>query len=109
MPKSTLAEVFGQGATQTATSWTIQKADFPTLEASATNSGSALLAAILIENNGKLTKAAFDADVEKSIYIEDGFSNFIPRGETSIQYRVDQIVTNLAQVDSGSTLDPDNY
>ncbi|MBD2570441.1 hypothetical protein H6G59_21590 [Anabaena lutea FACHB-196] len=109
MPKSTLTEVFGENATQTATSVTIQKADFATLTASASNSGSSLLSALLIKNKATLTQAAFDADVDKSIYLSEGFTSFIPRGTDNTQYRVDQIVVNLAKIDEDVTLDPDNY
>jgi hypothetical protein len=109
MPKSTLTEVFGAGATQTATSVTFQKADFLNLDASASNDGSTLFSALLIKNKTTLTQAAFDADVDKSIYMDDGFSSFTTRGETNIAYRVDQITVNLAKVDSGATLDPDDY
>ncbi|MBD2385069.1 hypothetical protein H6G32_06540 [Cylindrospermum sp. FACHB-282] len=109
MTKSTLAEIFGANATQTSTSITIQKADLTTLTASATNSGSAILSAILINNQAVLTKPNFDADIDKSIYIEPGYSSFISRGTTSTSYRVDQIVVNLAKVDSGADLDADDY
>ncbi|MBD2571061.1 hypothetical protein [Anabaena lutea] len=110
MPKSTLTEVFGAGATQTATSWTIQKADFPTLEAAISNSGSSLLAALLLRLKTVLTQAAYDADIEKSIYLQSSdFPSILPRGEQNTPYRIDQITINLSKPDTVTELDPDNY
>lgn len=109
MAEPTLQEVFGAGALQTATTLTILKSDLTGLTASATNRADALFAAILFKGQMSMTKALFDADTDKSIYIASGFSSFITRGTTNTSYRVDQITINLAKIDSGATLSPNDY
>jgi hypothetical protein len=109
MAEPTLTEVFGAGATQTATTITILKSDLTGLTASATNRADALLAAILLKSQTFLTKTAFDADVDKSIYFSTGFASFVTRGTSNTSYRVDQMTVNLAKIDTGATLSPNDY
>jgi hypothetical protein len=109
MVKPTLSEVFGAGATQTATSITILKADLTGLNPSATNTAESLLAAINLKAQESLTQENFDTNTDQSIYIDSGFPSFTTRGTNNSQYRIDQLTINLAKIDSAATLDPDNY
>ena len=109
MAEPTLTEVFGAAATQDATTLTITKADLTGLTASANNTAESLLVGILLKAQSFLTQTAFDADTDKSIYIENGFSSFATRGVNNDAYRVDQLTVNLAKLDTSGTIDPDNY
>lgn len=109
MPEPSLAAVFGAGASQTATTITILKADLPGLTASANNTPESLLAGILLKAQAGLPKTGFDADINQSIYIDIGYPTFTFRGTNNDSYRVDQLTVNLAKPDTASTIDPDNY
>jgi hypothetical protein len=109
MAEPTLTQVFGAGATQDATTITILKADLPGLTASANNRAESLLTAILLKAQAGLSKTAFDADLDQSIYIESGFPTFSFRGVNNDSYRTDQLTINLAKLDTSGTLDPDDY
>ncbi|NWF58116.1 MAG: hypothetical protein HXY43_02045 [Fischerella sp.] len=109
MPEPTLTEVFGGGATQTATTITINKSDLPRLTASANNSAESLLVGILLKAKIALSKNRFDADIDQSIYIDDAYPAFTFRGINNDQYRVDQLTINLAKEDTSSAIDPDDY
>ncbi|MGV0103040.1 PASTA domain-containing protein [Nostoc sp. DSM 114160] len=109
MAELTLVEVFGTGATQDSSSITIQKAALPRLTASANNSAESLLTGILLIAQTNLSQTNFDANVDQSIYIGPGYPNFTNRGTNNDQYRLDQLIVNLAKVDTGSVIDPDNY
>ena len=109
MAKLTLIEMFGSGATQDATSLTIQKSDLPRLTASASNTAESLLIAILLKAETPLTQTNFDTNIDQSIYISDGFPSFTNRGTNNDQYRLDQKTINFAKLDTGSIIDPDDY
>lgn len=111
MPKPSLAEVFGAGASQTSSTITISKADLTSvgLSASATNSAEALLAAILLKAKSHLTEAAFEANIDQSLYVGTGFKSTTVRGTSNIQYITDQLTLTLAKIDPLSPLDPDDY
>ncbi|MEH2258321.1 hypothetical protein [Nostoc sp.] len=109
MAELTLVEVFGTGATQDSSSITIQKAALPRLTASASNSAESLLTGIVLMAQTNLAQTNFDANVDQSIYIGPGYPSFTNRGTNNDQYRVDQIIVNLAKIDTASVIDPDNY
>ncbi len=107
MPEPTLQQIFGSNATQDATTITLNKSDLGITASSAT--GEAILAGVILKAEAYLTQANFDANTDQSIYISDGFSSFTTRGTNNTSYRVDQRTINLAKIDSGATLDPNNY
>lgn len=109
MAEPTLTQVFGAGATQTATTITIVKADLPGLTASATNRAESLIVGILLKALPGLTKAGFEADTNQNIYIESGYPAFSFRGTNNDSYRIDQLTVNLAKLDTLATIDPDDY
>lgn len=109
MAEPTLSEVFGAGATQTSTTITILKADLLGLTASANNKAEGLLVGIILKAQAALTQTAFDADIDRSIYIASGFPTFAFRGTNNDQYRVDQLTVNLSKIDTAVTIDPDDY
>lgn len=109
MAEPTLVQVFGASATQDSTTLTITKSDLTGLTASGSNSAESLLAAIILKAQSYLTQTNFDSNTDQSIYIAAGFSSFTTRGVDNDSYRVDQLTLNLAKLDSGATLDPDDY
>jgi hypothetical protein len=109
MAEPTLVQVFGTGATQDATTITISKADLTGLTASTTNTAESLLTALILKAKTYLNQTNFDANIDQSIVIDTGFSSFTNRGTNNTPYRTDQLTISLAKIDSGSTLDPDDY
>lgn len=111
MPKPSLAEVFGVGASQSATTITIAKADLTAvgLTASATNSAESLLTAILLKAKTYLTEAAFEANIDQSLYLGTGFKSTTIRGTNNTPYITDQLTVTLAKIDPQDPIDPDNY
>jgi hypothetical protein len=116
MAEKTIPQVFGTGAERLASGATTPSAglfipDSVLISAGLATPSSATaeghLTAILLTTQGTMTQAGFDADTDQSIYASNGFSSFTTRGTTP--YRVDQITYNLAKIDSGATLDPDDY
>ncbi len=67
------------------------------------------LVALLLKAKAYLTQANFDANIDQSILVADGFSSFTTRGVNNDSYRTDQITVSLAKLDANSTLDPDDY
>lgn len=104
-----LTTVFGPGATQTATTVTIAKADLPRLTAAANNTAESLLVGIMLRAQTGLPQSGFDADLDQSIYVAQGFPQFTFRGTNQAPYRVDQLTVNLAKPDTAGTIDPDDY
>jgi hypothetical protein len=109
MAEPTLIDIFGAGATQDATTITIQKTSLPRLTPSANNTAESLFTGIILKAQTSLTQTSFDGNIDQSIYLSTGFPSFTNRGADNTQYRVDQLNINLAKVDTGSTIDPDDY
>lgn len=109
MAEPTLADIFGVGATQDASTITIPKSSLPRLTPSANNTAESLLVGIVLKAQTVLTQTSFDANTDQSIYVSSGFPSFTNRGANSTQYRVDQLIINLAKIDASSTIDPDDY
>jgi hypothetical protein len=109
MAEPTLQQVFGTGATQTATTITIVKSDLTGLTAASDNNAESIFAAINIKAADYLNQTNFDANTDQSIYIDTGFPSFTNRGTNNDQYRIDQLTINLAKLDSAATLNPNDY
>lgn len=107
MAKPSLTDVFGAGATQDATTVTIQKSSLVTLTASGTNTAESILMSILITAKPVLTVAARDADPDIKVAIEDGFEQTAFRGAN----RYNQIGINVTaqKLTPASAIDADDY
>lgn len=105
MAEPTLTQVFGAGATQDATTVTFLKSDIGVTASSAT--AEAILAGINVKASGFLTETNFGTNIDQSIYVAPGFSSFTTRNDDP--YRLDQLTINLAKLDDGATLDPNDY
>lgn len=107
MVELTLQDVFRAGATQTGTTLTIAKVDFPTLTAAADNRAEQLFVALLLKAEAALTTTRQDTNPEQSITIEDSFQTLITRN--SQQYRQVTKSVNLQKLDVTAGIDPDDY
>lgn len=98
---------FGTGFSQTATTFTITKADLPGLTATSTNTQESLLVALLLKAKASLTQAAADTNPDQGVVVEDGFASIVTRGETEYQRR--SLTVNLDKVNASIEIDPDDY
>mgnify|MGYP003563641993 CR=1 FL=1 len=110
MAEPTLQEIFGNGATQTATTITILKADLP-MTSDPNNRGEQVFAAIVKKGSSYLTTANFDLNLDQSINIQTGFDSLVYRTingltDTFLQTQLN-INFNKAQATAGVT--PDDY
>ncbi|MFN6485977.1 MULTISPECIES: hypothetical protein [unclassified Nostoc] len=116
MAEPTLVQIFGTGAVRLANAAAAPSAGLfipdtalqtAGLATPTTASAEGHLAAIILNAKSYLTQTNFDANTDQSLLLADGYSSFTTRGTTN--YRLDQITIGLAKVDTGATLDPDNY
>lgn len=119
MAKPTINQIFGTGATRLANGAAAPSAGLfipdsalisAGLAAPTTATAEGHLVAICINAKSYLTQTAFESNIDQNIYIGDGFPSFTTRGTTNDSYRVNQpFVFNLAKLDNGGTIDPDDY
>lgn len=112
MAEPTLTQVFGAGATQTATTLSIAKADLAAvgLTASATNTAESLLVALFLLAKNSLTLTAQENNPDQSVTIAESDFNFqslVTRNNQ--QFRQFTYSVNLQKLDTGATIDPDDY
>ncbi|MEL6555474.1 MAG: hypothetical protein AAFQ63_18740 [Cyanobacteria bacterium J06621_11] len=111
MPEPSLTDVFGAGATQDATTITIQKANLPGLTPATENSAESILAAIGVQAKTTLTQASFETNQDQSIVVADGFDSIVSRDDgsgTLVSYRQQQLTFSFHKLDAG-TFNPDDY
>lgn len=108
MTVPTLADVFGPGATQNATTITIAKADLPTLTPSATNTAQQLLAAILLKAGAFLTPEKHDADPDAKIEIAYSGQSVVP-GTGGTNSRQDTYSLVFYKTVPAEQVDADDY
>lgn len=112
MAEPTLIQVFGAGATQTATTLSIAKAGLSAvgLTASATNTAESLFVALLLLAKNSLTPTAQETNPDQSITVAQADFNFQTLIERNNQtYRQSTYSVNLQKLDTGNTIDPDDY
>jgi hypothetical protein len=111
MAKPTIQDVFGAGATQTATTITILKSDLPTLTASASNGGEQMFMAMLLRAEQNLTVAARNTDLDRSIAIERGFDQVLSRtvGTVTNEYYQGGLTISAQKINTNSAIDADDY
>jgi hypothetical protein len=110
MAEPTLQEIFGAGATQTATAITILKSDLP-MTAAAVNRGEQCFAAIVKKASTKLTTTEFATNGDQSITIAAGFDSLAYRtiGTTQETLLKTQLTLEFAKVQATSGVTPDDY
>ncbi|MGB3208250.1 MAG: hypothetical protein WBB28_24970 [Crinalium sp.] len=109
MPAPTIQQVFGDGATQDATSLIVAKADLGSvgLTGSATNTAQSLLAATLLKAKAVLTPENFAINPDQRVVIEESFETLVERNDE--QYRQKSYTVTLYKLESTATIDPDDY
>lgn len=118
MAEPTFVQVFGTGATRLASGATTASTGLFIPDSALITAGLAdpttataegHLVAIAVNAKSYLTQTNFDANIDQSIIVADGFSSFTTRGTDNTAYRQDQLTLSLAKIDTGSTIDPDSY
>lgn len=109
MTVPSLTDVFGAGATQTATTITISKADLPGLTALATNNGQQIFSGILLRAGVKLTAANRTADPDVKITIDYGGQTIFPIAGSANLDRQDSYSVLLYKQVPRADVDPDDY
>lgn len=110
MAEPTIQDIFGAGATQSATTITILKSDLP-MTSAATNRGEQVLAAICKKASTTLTSTNFNTNGDQSINIAAGFDSLVYRTVNSTQQTLlqTQLTFNFAKVQASSGVTPDDY
>lgn len=111
MAEPTIQDVFGAGATQTATAITILKSDLPTLTPAAVNRGEQMFMAIILKAQSDLTTAARDLDLDRSISIEPSFDQVTSRtvGGVTNNYYQTGLSISAQKLNTNSSIDADDY
>lgn len=112
MAEPSLENIFGAGATQSASTLTISKTDLASagLTAATENTSESLLAAILFLAKESLTAENFANNADQSITIEPGFNSIVQRPDSSgntSEFRQFQYNINLHKPDN-AVLIPDD-
>jgi hypothetical protein len=110
MAEPLLTDIFGAGATQTATTVTILKADLP-MTASAANKGEQILAAVMKKAATALTTTAFGTNPDQSISIAAGFDTLAYRtiGSDTTTLIQTPLTVSFAKVQPSTGISPDDY
>jgi hypothetical protein len=109
MAEPTLAQIFGVGTTQTATTLTISKSGLSAmgLTPTATNSAESLLAAILKLCQTSLSPANAANNIDQSLTISNSPDSLVVVGSTS-SYRKN-IIISFGAVTNATGITPDAY
>ena len=109
MAEPTLQQVFGANASQNATTLTISKADLSSigLTSNATNTSESLWVAILLQAASYLTETNQQNNADQSISIVESFDSLVTRNNQT--YRQKTYSVNLQRIDTGSTINPNDY
>lgn len=112
MAEPLITQVFGSGASQTATTLTIDKADLATvgLTASATNTPESLFVAMLLIAKNQLSVANQELNVEQGVTVADqdfDFQSLVTRNNTI--YRQTTYSVRLQKPDTASVINPNDY
>jgi uncharacterized protein (DUF697 family) len=109
MAEPQLTEVFGSGATQTADTLVIRKADLATvgLTAAATNTAQGLVVAIVLLAQKYLNdeKQATNPDIQ--VTIAQSFDSLVTRNNTT--YRQRSYSVEMQKVDTSAAINPNDY
>lgn len=109
MAKPSLTQVFGPGASQTATHLTIAKADWGAVgfTPSAVNSPESMFVAMVLFAALYLTESNLNANVEQQVSVTDGQEFVTVRSNQ--QYRQISKAVNMQKLYTGTNIDPDDY
>jgi hypothetical protein len=102
-------QVFGTGFTQTATTFTISKADLASvgLTADASNRAEQLFVAVLLKAAASLNPTAQQSNPDIQITVESSFPSIVFRNDQN--YRQSTYTVALQKLDTATSIDPDDY
>ncbi|MBE8990639.1 hypothetical protein [Nostoc sp. LEGE 12450] len=118
MAEPTFVQVFGTGAVRLASGATTSSAGLFIPDSALTAAGLTTpstataeghLTAVFLGAKAYLSQANFDANIDQSLIIADGFSSFTTRGTNNTAYRQDQLTLSLAKIDTGASIQPTDY
>lgn len=118
MAEPSFVQIFGTGVVRLASGATTPSAglfipdsalQIAGLTTPTTASAEGHLVAINLNAKSYLSESNFDANIDQSIYLEDGSPGFTTRGTDNTRYRTDQISMILSKVDTGATINPSSY
>ncbi|BAY10640.1 hypothetical protein [Calothrix sp. NIES-2098] len=109
MAELTLTQLFGSGATQDASTLTIQKSALVAqgLTASSSNTAESLVVALVKQWQSVATPTAQESNGDIQVTIEDSYQSIVTRNNT--QYREFSKTIKLQIEDTTSTIDPDDF
>lgn len=109
MPEPLGTDVFGPGFQQTATTFTIAKADLAAvgLTPTANNSAESLIVAILLLAQKYLNDDNQATNPDIQVTIAQGFDSLVTRNNAT--YRQRSYTIDLQKIDNSPTIDPDDY
>lgn len=110
MTAPSLTQVFGAGATQTATQLIIAKADLVAnggLTATATNSADSLLAAVIAQAQLALPESTVTSNADQNVGIADGFQSIQSNGTN--QQLVSPKTISFYKTFTGGAFNPNDY
>lgn len=109
MADPTLQDVFGPGATQTATTITIAKADFPKLTARVDNSGQEVFVGLILRAADFFTTTARDTDTDRKLEVTYDGQTIFPIPNSTDLDRQDTYTCVLHKTVARADVDPDDY
>lgn len=111
MAEPTLVQIFGAGATQDATSLTIQKSSLATvgLTASANNTAESLIVAILLNAEAGIGEDERDANIDQNVAVSIGTSPNTTTRNNEIYLRNTISIEIDKLLPAATTIDPDDF
>ena len=118
MAEPTLAQIFGTGTQRLASGETTPSAGLFIPDTALVSAGLATpssasaeghLAAVVINAGTYLNQTNFDANVDQSVLVADGFDSITTRTGVTGNQRTSQKTITFYKADSSTGLDPDDY
>ncbi|PHK29730.1 hypothetical protein VF12_30585 [Nostoc linckia z15] len=111
MAEPTLAQVFGENASQTSTDLIIKKSDLSAagLTAASENTAESLFLAVTLTAKEGLTEDSRDTNIDQSVTLTNGFSPSVTTRNNSIYLRNTISIEVDKLLDGADVIDPDDY
>lgn len=112
MTEPNVTQIFGAGAAISNNNLVIPLANFPRLDlpnSNLANQGEKVVVGLLLLLLANLPQSAYDADIDRSVYAQQGDPSYNYRGTDAVRYKLDSILFYLAKLDSNNLIDPDDY
>ncbi|MGI2903330.1 hypothetical protein [Tolypothrix sp. VBCCA 56010] len=109
MAEPTLAQVFGDNATQDSSNLTISKADLAAigLTASSSNTAESLFVALMLKAARYLNETNQSTNNDIQVTINEGFGSLVTRNNQS--YRQYQYIVEMQKLDTATAVNPVDF